>query len=144
MTLLVFLRSCHPFSYFNPSPNSSIGVPGLSPIVGSKYFHMSQSAAGVASQKTAIIGSCKHNIASIRVSGFVACLWDRSQVGLVIGQPFLQSLLHFCLCISFRQEPFWVKMFEGRLVPPSVHWGACLNTAGVLFRFHLSIIGHFC
>ena len=49
---------------------------------------------------------------SVIVSGFGACPWDRSQVGSVTGWPFLQSLLHFCPCISFRQEQLWVKNYE--------------------------------
>jgi hypothetical protein len=35
-----------PFSFFNPSPNSTIGVPDFSPMVGCKHLHLSQSAAG--------------------------------------------------------------------------------------------------
>jgi hypothetical protein len=31
---------------FNPSPNSSIGAPDLSPMLGCKYLQLSQSAAG--------------------------------------------------------------------------------------------------
>jgi hypothetical protein len=34
-----------PFSFFNPSPNSTIGVPDLSPVVGCKHLHLPQSAA---------------------------------------------------------------------------------------------------
>ena len=36
-----------PFSFFNPSPNSSIGVPGPSPMVGCEYlFSASQNCLG--------------------------------------------------------------------------------------------------
>jgi hypothetical protein len=38
-----------PFSSFSPSPEFSIGVPDLSPMVGCKYLHLSQPAAGRAS-----------------------------------------------------------------------------------------------
>ena len=31
-----------PFSSFNPSPNSSIGVPDLSPVLACEYLHLSQ------------------------------------------------------------------------------------------------------
>jgi hypothetical protein len=55
--------------------------------------------------------ACKHNIASVIVSWIGAHPWDRSQVWRVTGQPFLQFLLHFCPCISFRQEQFRVKCF---------------------------------
>ena len=37
---------------------------------------------------------------SLIVSGIGACPWDGSQVGLVIGWPFSQSLLHF-LSLNF-------------------------------------------
>jgi hypothetical protein len=47
-----------PFGSFSPSPNSSIGVPELSSMVGSKYLHLSQSAAGGAFQRTTMVGSC--------------------------------------------------------------------------------------
>ena len=41
----------------------------------------------------------------------------------VTGWPFLQSLLHFCSYISFRQEQFWVKYFEDG-VALCHNWGA--------------------
>jgi hypothetical protein len=80
---------------------------------------------------------CKRNIAPVIVSGFGSPLWDRPQVGPVTRWPSLQSLLHFCPCISFRQEQFWVKNFEGRLVTPFLNWGPCLSNEGGFFRFHL-------
>jgi hypothetical protein len=45
-------------------------------------------------------------------SGLGARPWDGSQVGPVACGPFLQSLLHFCLCISFTKEQFWVKILK--------------------------------
>jgi hypothetical protein len=53
---------------FHLSPNSVIGVSDFSPMVGCKYLHLSQSAAGWASQRTPV---CKHTIASVIVSGLV-------------------------------------------------------------------------
>jgi hypothetical protein len=44
-------------------------------------------------------------------------------VGLVTGQPFVHSLLYFGSCISFRQEQYGVKFFEGGVVFPSLQWG---------------------
>ena len=55
---------------------------------------------------------CKHNLASAIVSGFGVCTWAVSQVGTVSGWLFLQSLLHFCPCITLRLDQFWVKNFE--------------------------------
>ena len=90
---------------------------------------MSVSAAGRASQRTAIQAPvCKHIIASGIVSSLGGPPGDGSQVGPVIGPPFLQSLLpwHFlftpvvecqeleaCTFISnvtlFVLEVFWGK-----------------------------------
>lgn len=47
-----------PFSSFSLSPNSSIGIPNPNPIVGCGYLHLSQSASGRASQRTAMLSSC--------------------------------------------------------------------------------------
>jgi hypothetical protein len=35
----------------------------------------------------------------------------------------VRSLLHFCPCISFRQDQFWVKNFEHQWVAPCLKWG---------------------
>jgi hypothetical protein len=37
--------------------------------------------------------------------------------------PFLQDLLHFYPCISFRQQQFWVKNFEDGWVAPCLKCG---------------------
>lgn len=57
------------FSFFYPSPNSSLGVPKFCPIVACKYLYLSQSGAGTASQMTPI---CMHNMAPAIVSGTCA------------------------------------------------------------------------
>ena len=50
----------------------------------------------------------KHFLASTLVSGFGVCIWVvQSLDGLSLS---LCSTL--CPCISFRQENFWVKMFD--------------------------------
>ena len=46
-----------PFISYSHSTNSSTGIPNFSTMVGCKYLHLSQSAAGRASQKTAMLGS---------------------------------------------------------------------------------------
>ena len=43
------------FSSFSPSPNSFLGVSNLSPMHGCQYLCLSQSAAGRASQRTAML-----------------------------------------------------------------------------------------
>lgn len=35
----------------------------------------------------------------------------------------LEDLCFICSCISFRQNQFWVKNFEGIFVSPSLPWG---------------------
>jgi hypothetical protein len=69
------------------SPNSSIGVPDLSPMLSCKNLHLSWSAVGRASPV------CKHNIASVIVSGFDTCPWDGSQVSPVTAPFFLALFL---------------------------------------------------
>ena len=82
---------------------------------------------------------CKHIIASVIVSGLGALSWDRVQVGPGIGLPFLQSLLYFCPCSSFRQQQFWVRNFDCELdlLPPlealSIYWRWILR---VLSPYH--------
>jgi hypothetical protein len=39
------------------------------------------------------------------------CPWDGSQIRLVIGSIFLQSLFH--LCAFFGQEKFCIRSFVG-------------------------------
>ena len=41
------------------------------------------------------------------------------KLGWSLGGLFFQSLLHFCLYISFRQEQLWVKNFEDEWVAPA-------------------------
>ena len=49
-----------------------------------------------------------------------------------VGQPLdglsFSLCSTFCLCISFRQEQFWVNILEmGGWVAPSLNWGAMPN-----------------
>ena len=66
----------------------------------------------------------KYNQVSLRVSEFGSLPWGRSQVWLIIGCLFLQSLLYLYTCISCRQGNFWIGI--GGLVSPSLHWKSCL------------------
>ena len=67
-----------------------------------------------------IFGQAQHS--SEIVSGFGALPWDGPQVRPVTGWPLLQSLLHYCPCIHFRQQ-FWTRNFDCVLVIPFLHWG---------------------
>jgi hypothetical protein len=58
-------------SYFSPSPNSSIGVPMLSPIVGCKHLHLCLSGSDRASQEIAISGSYQQALFDISNSDWV-------------------------------------------------------------------------
>jgi hypothetical protein len=51
-------------------------------------------------------------LASAVVSRFGVCRLDRSLGRVVSGWPFLQSLFHFCPCLSFGQDHIWVNNFE--------------------------------
>ena len=44
--------------------------------------------------------------------GFDICVWGKSHVVVISAWPFLQSLLQFCPCISFRQEQSWDKILR--------------------------------
>jgi hypothetical protein len=136
------------FSYGVNFPSASsilplikhIGVSDFSPLVGYKYMYLSQSAAGWASQRTAMLNFClqaHHSISS------PPSPWDESQLGPVTGPPFLQSLLQFCPCSSFRQEQFCVRIFYCGLVTSSLNLRPCLSTGGWLFEFPPPTIGHF-
>ena len=48
-------------SFCNPSPNSSTGVPDLSPVLPSEYLDWSQLAAGQSCQ----VPVCKHNTVTV-------------------------------------------------------------------------------
>ena len=65
-----------------------------------------------------------YNQVSLRVSEFGSLPWGRSQVWLIVGCLFLQSLLYLYTCISCRQGNFWIGI--GGLVSPSLHWKSCL------------------
>ena len=67
----------------------------------------------------------KYNQVSLRVSEFGSLPWGRSQVWLIVGCLFLQSLLYLYTCISCRQGNFWIGI--GGLVSPSLHWKSCLS-----------------
>ena len=126
----------HPLQLLQSSPNIAMEVLDLSPMLDCEYLHLSQSA---------MLGSClqaQHSIwNNVRVwcppIGWISS-WARHWMAfLSVSAPF------FCPSISFRQEQFWVKNFEGRLVTPPLHWESCLSARGGLFRFHLPTVGHF-
>jgi hypothetical protein len=58
-------------------------------------------------------------ITSVIGSGLGGPSWDGSQVGKVIELPFLQSLLDFCPCSSFRKSSGWEILTVGWWLYPS-------------------------
>jgi len=91
------------------------GVTKVKPPVSNFLCPASQAAWALWCSRcgTAILDFCQQALLGISiVSEFGVCRWDGSQGGVVYRWPFLQSLLRFCPCISFRQEQFWVKIFE--------------------------------
>ena len=93
-------------------------------MVGCKYLHLSQSAAGRASQRTAMPGSCLQAHQSISNCIRVWCpsmRWIPSWTGHWMAFPSVS--LHFCSCSSFRQEQFWIKNSKSWWVAPSCTGG---------------------
>lgn len=133
LILLFFLCGCHPLQLLQPFPYTlSLGS------LGSVHWvavSASVLVAGRAAQRTAIPGSCLQAHLGISSSVRIWCLQMEWIVHWAVsGWPFLQPLLHFCSCISFRQGQFWVKFLMGRWPHP---------TTGGSFRFCLPAVGYF-
>ena len=124
------------FSSFNPSPNFSIRVPDLSPVVGCESLHLSQSASVRASQRTAMLGSCLqiwHSISNSVRNWCPPMGWIQIWAGHWSAIPSVSGTFMFLYIL-------WVKSFVGGLMFPSLHWGSCLATGGGLFRFHMTTV----
>jgi hypothetical protein len=100
-----------PFSFFSPSPSSSIGVPGLR-VIAQSDISIGQTLTDPLRKELYQASVSKSFLASAIVSGFGVCGWDGSLGGAVSWWLFLQSLFHSLSFISFRQEQFWLKIFE--------------------------------
>ena len=96
-----------PLGSFSPFPNSSTWFPNLIQWWSVSICIWLKSVSCRDSQRTAMPGSCLQAQYGISYRFWV---WSAGmgwiKGGLVTGWPFLQSLLHFCPCISFRQEQF--------------------------------------
>jgi hypothetical protein len=104
-----------PIGTYSSSASSSLTLfqpEGTQPIgwVLSICICLSQMLVGPVRRQSYLAPICMHTIAKVIVSGLGASPWDGSQVGLVTGPPFPQSLLKFCPCSSFWQVQFWVWM----------------------------------
>ena len=90
-----------PFSSFNPSPNSSIGICKLSPMLGGGYLHLVQLAAGKNLSEDSSYLQAQCNARDL----YPPMGWIPSWAGhyftiLSVSTPF------FCPCIFFRQQQF--------------------------------------
>ena len=84
-------------------------------MVGCKHPNLYWSGSGRASQETDILGAFQlaNTLASPIVTGFGVYKWDGSLSGAQsLGGLFFSLFSTLCQCISFRQEQFWVNIFE--------------------------------
>jgi hypothetical protein len=91
-----------PFRSFSPSPYSSIGVPGLRPMVDCEYWHLSQSDAGRASQRTAMLGYCPQACFGISNS---ACIWCLRTSWITLWSSLWMTFPYLCFIIFVPQFP---------------------------------------
>jgi hypothetical protein len=115
-------------------------------MVGFKLSYLYWLGAVRASQETAMPDTCQQVLRGIRKSAWVRCLqmgwipwWDSfwmafSSVSAIVSVPTF---------ISFRQEQFWVKIYErGGWPHPST--GGCAYSIGYgFYRFYLPFVGYF-
>ena len=56
------------------------------------------------------------------MSGLEASHWAGSQFGPITGPPFPQALLQVWLCSYFKEEQFWVRLFDCGMATYSSFW----------------------
>jgi hypothetical protein len=121
-------------------PNSSIGVPVLSPMVGCKYPHcVVQDLAEPLSIQLYQAPISKHFLASAIVSRFDDCMWDGSpdlDVFPSVSVPLFVPV--FLLDRSNSELKIW--RWVGGPIPP--HAGRCLTSGYGLNRFSLPYVGY--
>ena len=82
-------------------------------MVGCQHSPLYLLGSGGASQETAVTGSCQQALlASAVVSGLVTVYGMDPQVAQSLDGFSFNLCFTLCPCISFRQEPFWVKNLE--------------------------------
>ena len=121
-------------SYFSPSPNSSIGVPMLSPIVGLEIPPLVEPLRRQSYQASIR----KHFPASTIMPGFGGCIWDGSPGGSEcpfpsVSAPHLVSIcpsvnILFTLLKSTEASTFLSSSFLGFLWPVKWILGIQYNT----------------
>jgi hypothetical protein len=127
-----------------PSPDSSIGIPVLSPMVGCETSHLyCQALAEPLRRQLYQIPVSKHFLASEILSQFgFSCGIDPQVVQSLGGLSFsLCSTL--CSSFSFRSEQFCVKILEMGGWPHPSSGAPCLISVYGLDRFSLPFVGYF-
>jgi hypothetical protein len=103
---IVLLMGLNSLSSFSPSPSSSTGVHGLSPMVDCEYLCLYWSGAGRTSQGTTILGSCQQVLLGISNSVGGWCLQMSGEGGLWIAYPSV-SVPFFVPVFPLDRTIFW-------------------------------------
>jgi hypothetical protein len=125
----VTYRVTNPFSSLGTFSSSSIGSPVFHPIDDCEHPHLYLPGTGIATQETAISGSCQQNISGICNSVWVWRLimgWIPG-MGQSLFNPFFHLSSKLCLCNSFHGY-FLPHSKEGR----SIH-----TLVFLLLEFHV-------
>jgi hypothetical protein len=118
LILLFFLWGCKPLLLLQ-SPNSSIGIPVLSVMVGCKHLHLYWSGSATSSQETAISGSYHQALLGISNSDWVWWLhmsWIPRWNSLWIGFPSVSAPL-FVPVFPLDRSNSGLKVWEGWVAP---------------------------
>jgi hypothetical protein len=128
-----------PFNSICSSPNFSIGIPVLSPMVDCEHLYLYWSGYGRDNLRRKLYQApvSKHFLTSAIVSGFGICMWDRSPVPQSLDGPSFSLCFTLCPCISCRQEQWWVKILEMGGGPIPQPEEACLTSGYRLDRLSL-------
>ena len=128
-----------PFSFFNPSPNSTLPIPDLMSNGWEKYLHLPQPAACRAFQRMAMLGSCQHIIASVWVSG----IETDPNLDRRLDLLFFSYFPIFVPTLLLDRINLGSEILTVKLVTLSFHLRSLLSTGGGLLEFPLPSVGHF-
>jgi hypothetical protein len=108
-----FYGVANPFHSFSLSSNSSIGdLCSVQWLASSICLCICQALIEPLRRQLYQAPVSQYFLASTIVSGFGVCIWDGSPGGAVSGWVSFSLCFTLCPCISFGQEPFWVKNLE--------------------------------
>lgn len=134
-----------PLQLLQSFPNSSTGVPVLSPMVGWEHPHLYWSGSGRASQETAVSGSCQQALLGISNTVWIWYLhvgWIPRWGSLWMAFPSVSALL---LVSVFPLDRNNSRLIFWRLVgcPIPQPGELCLTSGYGLDRFSLPFVGYF-